>query len=78
MKILLTGSNGNIGSYLQIYLSKNHVVYPMTKNELDITNKNSTKEVIESIKPDLIIHTAALTNMDFVKETKLLHMQLTH
>jgi len=64
VKILLTGSNGNIGSYLQMYLSGNHVVYPMTKNELDITNKNSTKEVIESIKPDLIIHTAALTNMD--------------
>ena len=64
MKILLTGSNGNIGSYLQIYLNENHVVYPMERNQIDITNKALTMEVIETIKPDLVIHTAALTNMD--------------
>jgi dTDP-4-dehydrorhamnose reductase len=70
VKILLTGSNGNIGSYLQMYLSENHVVYPMKKQQLDITNKALTMEVIDLIKPDLIIHTAALTNMDFCERNE--------
>lgn len=65
MKILLTGSNGNIGSYLKIHLSENHVVYPIDKNQIDITDKALTMDVIKSIKPDLIIHAAALTNVDY-------------
>ena len=70
MKILLTGSNGNIGSYLKIYLSENHEVYPMDKKGLDITNKSLALEVIKTIKPDLVIHCAALTNIDLCERNE--------
>lgn len=70
MKILLTGSNGNIGSYLSAYLSKNHEIYPMKKKELDITSKSLALEVIKTIKPDLVIHCAALTNIDLCERNE--------
>lgn len=35
--------------------------------ELEITNKNKVEKLINKIKPDLIIHTAAITNIDWAE-----------
>jgi dTDP-4-dehydrorhamnose reductase len=64
MKVLITGANGNIGNYLSKYLSSSHEVLPYEKNRLDITNKAQCIEIISSMKPDVVIHCAALSNID--------------
>ncbi|MCB2292479.1 NAD(P)-dependent oxidoreductase [Clostridium algoriphilum] len=62
MKILITGAKGNIGTYLCNALSKSHTIYGLDKTELNIVDKLATEKTLELLKPDAIIHTAAITN----------------
>ncbi|MFL0267748.1 SDR family oxidoreductase [Candidatus Clostridium radicumherbarum] len=64
MNILITGADGNIGSYLIKSLSKNHKIFALNKNDLDITDKNMCIEKIRNLKPHIVLHTAALSNVD--------------
>lgn len=64
MKILITGSEGNLGSYLFKSLCNNHTVFALNKNDLDITNKIKCTEKIYELNPDIVLHTAALSNID--------------
>ncbi len=78
-KVLITGSNGLLGQKLiDLYLTIPEVEliatargtnrYPTdtayTYAELDITDKENVLRVIGAYKPDCIIHTAAMTNVD--------------
>lgn len=62
MNILITGAKGNIGAYLCSYLSKSHTIYGLDKTELNIMDKMATEKTLNLIKPDAVIHTAAITN----------------
>jgi len=74
MKFLVTGSAGLIGSQVTKDLTlENHKVYscyhdnkPIHGNPLyfDLTNQNKIIRTIQEIKPDSIIHLAAMTNVD--------------
>ncbi len=78
MRILITGSNGLLGQKLTSLLQHDPTHYliatarsptavPIDKGEfhiLDITNKEEVLAVIEATKPDVIINTAAMTNVD--------------
>lgn len=64
MNILITGAEGNIGSYLCEDLNRNHNIYSFNKKNLDITNKTQCTEIISNLKPDIVIHAAALSNID--------------
>jgi len=64
LKILITGSKGQLGSELVELLSKDNEVYGFGHEELDITDKNCVIEIISKIVPDIIIHSAAFTNVD--------------
>lgn len=70
LNILITGANGSIGSYLKDYFEKDHKIYALGKNELDVTNKTLVCSTIELLKPDLVIHTAAITNLDFCENNE--------
>ena len=78
-KILVTGSNGLLGQKLIEKLSKAENVkvvatargenrLPFAENykfvSLDITKKEEVETVFEAEKPDVVIHTAAMTNVD--------------
>jgi dTDP-4-dehydrorhamnose reductase len=78
-KILVTGSNGLLGQKLIEKLSKTDNLeviatargenrLPFAENykfvSLDITKEEEVKTVVDTEKPDLIIHTAAMTNVD--------------
>jgi dTDP-4-dehydrorhamnose reductase len=65
MNILITGAKGNIGTYLCSVLSKSHVIYGLDKTELNITDKIATQKIMNELKPDAVIHTAAITNKHF-------------
>ncbi|WP_422007364.1 SDR family oxidoreductase [Roseivirga pacifica] len=80
MKILITGSNGLLGQKLvQLILAKgedeliatargaNRLPIPEEKytyQSLDITNRADVLATIERFKPDAVVHTAAMTNVD--------------
>ena len=79
MKTLITGSNGLLGQKLvQLILGKGHelVATARGKNRLpipedrytyrsmDITDRDQVIQVIQDEKPDVVIHTAAMTNVD--------------
>lgn len=78
-KILVTGSNGLLGQKLTDILkyksefeliasSKGVNRYPNTEGyvyeQLDVTDYNDLERLISKHKPDVVIHTAAMTNVD--------------
>jgi len=78
MKILVTGSNGLLGQKLTELIIKDKAVQliasasrpsilPLTNKEfylLDITNENEVDTIITQVRPDVIINTAAMTQVD--------------
>jgi dTDP-4-dehydrorhamnose reductase len=64
MKILLTGSNGQVGFELQKKLSALGEVIATDREELDLTNPDAIKNFIDQTKPDIIINPAAYTAVD--------------
>ena len=64
MKILLTGSNGQVGFELNKKLSALGEVIATDREELDLTNLNAIRTFIDQIKPDIIINPAAYTAVD--------------
>lgn len=63
MRILITGASGMLGHDLQRTL-KNHELILCNSKNLDITNKNLVSETINEMKPDILINSAAYTNVD--------------
>jgi dTDP-4-dehydrorhamnose reductase len=64
MKILLTGSNGQVGLELQKKLSLLGEVIATDREELDLTNLNAIRTFIDQTRPDIIINPAAYTAVD--------------
>ena len=64
MKILLTGSNGQVGFELNKKLSALGEVIATDREELDLTNIDAIRTFIDQIKPDIIINPAAYTAVD--------------
>lgn len=64
MKILITGSNGMLGHDLQEVLKDKHELILTTSKTLDITDKENTIDFIVKNKPDVVINSAAYTDVD--------------
>ena len=74
MKIFITGGSGLLGSKVaEIAIEKGYEVYSGYCNHMpklgepirfDLANPESIVGKIESVKPDVIIHSAALTDVD--------------
>lgn len=64
-KVLLTGAKGMLGQDLSAVLEdEGFEVIETDKDNLDITDFESAKKVINDYNPDVIIHCAAYTNVD--------------
>tara|TARA_B100000427_G_scaffold319597_1_gene318015 strand:+ start:3654 stop:4535 length:882 start_codon:yes stop_codon:yes gene_type:complete len=70
-KILLTGASGKLGSVLITYLKKKYSLYligfqkkPKNGNIINLTNSSKVKNYLNKIKPDIILHLVAMTNVD--------------
>lgn len=78
-RILVTGSNGLLGQKLVEQLAATPGIHTIATSkgqnrlpafygyeyyEMDITNRKQVEAVIKIAKPDVIIHTAAMTNVD--------------
>jgi dTDP-4-dehydrorhamnose reductase len=63
MKILLTGHKGQLGRTL-LPLLTSHDVFGIDLPEYDVTDRGALFALARGFRPDLILHTAALTNVD--------------
>ena len=72
MKILVTGSRGQVGKAMIVIGVKYGLdMIGYSKENLDITSNKNIKDVFNFEKPDIIVNTAAYTNVDRAeKETK--------
>lgn len=64
MKILLTGSNGQLGIELCKQLGKECEILETDVHNLDIRNQKAVAEAVVQFKPGIIINCAAFTNVD--------------
>ncbi|NEP44168.1 MAG: sugar nucleotide-binding protein, partial [Okeania sp. SIO2H7] len=64
MKILLTGINGQLGSQLQPLLTKIGEVTAVGRENLDLADSNAISQLIDQVKPEIIINAAAYTAVD--------------
>lgn len=68
MKIIITGGKGMLGSMLsKVLLSKEHDIFALSSEEMDITNYDSTENAINKYSPDLVINCAAYTNVELAE-----------
>ena len=75
MKILLTGSNGQVGFELNKKLRALGEVIATDRKELDLTNLNKIRTFIDQTRPDIIINPAAYTAVDKAEsETEITHL----
>lgn len=69
MKILVTGANGMLGQDLcPILEDVGAFVIETDVDTLDITNGEMVRQALSDIRPDLVIHCAAYTNVDKAEE----------
>ena len=89
MKILITGSKGQLGNELQKIIEtgeaeigrvsdniRSSEVFPLDIEELDITKLEDVRRVLNEIKPDVVINCAAATNVDGCESNKDLALKI--
>ena len=70
MKVLLTGSQGQLGFSIKKLTPKGIQLLSLDKNQFDLSKTNSIKKNLENIKPDFIINCGAYTNVDMAEDEK--------
>lgn len=86
MKFLVTGSTGLVGSQIvkdltktgnEIYACYHESIPPEgIPVQLDLTNDENILRIVEKIRPDVILHLAAMTNVDLCEKEKKLASQI--
>lgn len=64
MKILVTGVHGQVGHALLQTLDSHHEIVALDRMQLDLTDADAIRRVVQSIRPALIINPAAYTAVD--------------
>jgi dTDP-4-dehydrorhamnose reductase len=68
MKVAVTGAAGLFGHGLVTAFSTRHEVFPLTRVEADITDAEAVRAALEGIRPDLVVHSAAIPDIDRCEE----------
>jgi dTDP-4-dehydrorhamnose reductase len=63
MRVFITGAKGQLGRALQSHLECD-VVFPADLPECDVTDRACVMQAVGEFKPDLVIHAAAMTDVD--------------
>jgi len=64
MRILLIGKKGMLGQELLSVFKDHDEIIAVGHEDLDITNKTAVKDLLDDVKPDLVINAAAFTYVD--------------
>lgn len=80
MKIIVTGASGLFGSKLvELATKRNHEVYSCYSShrinigypvKLNVLDRNSVLEVFSRVRPEVVVHAAALTDVDLCEKDK--------
>lgn len=62
MRLFITGSDGFLGYRLSKYFANKYEVYAMNHQSFDVTELESARQIIEKLKPDVLIHCAGLSS----------------
>jgi dTDP-4-dehydrorhamnose reductase len=73
-RVLVTGAKGMLGLDLTEALSRRYEVYGRDIDDFDITREKETLDAIAGIRPDMVIHAAAYTDVDGCES----HVDLAH
>lgn len=63
-RILLTGSNGQLGWELQRGLAGRNEVVAMDRKRLDLADADAIRRTVRDVRPDIIVNPAAYTAVD--------------
>jgi dTDP-4-dehydrorhamnose reductase len=79
MKILVLGSNGQLGFCLrnQLDTSNNEIIFA-TRNDIDLCDLNSINKKILLIRPEIIINAAAYTQVDDAETNSDMAYSINH
>ena len=65
MKVLLIGANGQLGSDMERILGEGgHQVVPVRRCDLDVTDAAAAEDVLSSVRPEVVINTAAFHKVE--------------
>jgi len=65
MKWLISGASGQLGRCLQQVLNSQGIEYvALTKQELDISNRKETINLVQDIRANVVVNVAAYTNVE--------------
>jgi dTDP-4-dehydrorhamnose reductase len=67
MRILVTGAGGQLGAAL-LELIHGHELHGTKRPDVDLRDRVSVRRAIQSFRPDVIIHAAALTKVDYCED----------
>ena len=70
IKVLVTGSQGQLGLSINKFYPKGIQLVSLNKNQFDLSKINDIKRNLEDIKPDFIINCGAYTNVDMAENDK--------
>jgi dTDP-4-dehydrorhamnose reductase len=68
--ILITGAEGQLGSDVALILARDYNITRVDEKDFDITDFESTNNFITNKRPQIIIHTAAYTDVDGCEREK--------
>ena len=65
MKVAVLGANGQLGTDIcAAFAADQHAVTALTHGEIEVSSLDSVKSVLEELRPELVINTAAFHNVD--------------
>ncbi len=76
MKILLTGTGGQVGYELQRSLQGLGEVIALDRSRMDLADLDQVRDVIRTVKPDLIVNPAAYTAVDLAEKERELALRI--
>lgn len=76
MKILITGANGMLAYALKKVLRPKNKLILTDVNNMDITSAKTVYDFFDQTKPELVIHTAAYTDVDGAESNKTLALKI--
>jgi len=64
MRVLLTGSNGQLGTEFRTLGRSAAEIISTGSRELDLTNEQEIRRFVREVKPEVIVNTAAFSDID--------------